>query len=139
MTSEKAGDDIFRRMVGRGSALADIDGDGDLDILITASGSAPRLLRNDQKLNRHWLQLKLVGKAPNLDALGASVKVHVGDQVMRREVNATRSYLSQSDIVLSFGLGESTKVDKIEIRWPDGTTQQVDALEVDKRHEVKQP
>ncbi|MFO0903064.1 MAG: CRTAC1 family protein [Pirellulales bacterium] len=139
MTSEQAGDDIFRRIVGRGSALADFDNDGDLDIVLTASGSTPRLLRNDQKLGRRWLQLRLVGKAPNLDAVGASVRLHLGDQVLRREVNATRSYLSQSDTVLAFGLGDAAKIDKIEIRWPDGATQQLDGLAVDQRHVIKQP
>ncbi|MFO0868028.1 MAG: CRTAC1 family protein [Pirellulales bacterium] len=135
--AEKAGEDLGRRMVGRGSALADIDGDGDLDVVITASGGTPRLLRNDQQLGHHWLQLRLVDLGTNRDAYGAVVRVHLGDQVLRREVNPTRSYLSQSDIVLSFGLGQSKQVDKIEIRWPDGELETREALEVDRLHVVE--
>lgn len=137
VAAEKVGEDLGRRMVGRGSAYADIDGDGDLDVVITASGGAPRLLRNDQQLGHHWLKIRLVGKDANRDAYGAIVRVHLGDQILRREVNPTRSYLSQSDTVLSFGLGELSKIDKVEIRWPDGSVETLNSLDVDKLHVVE--
>jgi hypothetical protein len=134
--SDKVGPDLGERIVGRGSAYADIDGDGDLDVLLTASGGPPRLLRNDQKLGHHWLQLRLVGPAPNRDAYGATVRLFVAGQVLRRDVNPSRSYMSQSDTVLSFGLGTAASIDKVEIRWPDGSLQTVTDLAVDQRHTV---
>jgi hypothetical protein len=139
VSAEKVGEEFGQRMVGRGSACADIDADGDLDVVITASGGAPRVLRNDQKLGHHWLQVRLVDQAPNRDAYGATVLVKVGDLWLRRDVNPSRSYMSQSDTVLHFGLGAADKIDKIEIRWPGGKRQTVDPLAVDKLHVVTRP
>lgn len=139
VSAEKVGEEFGQRMVGRGSACADIDADGDLDVVITASGGAPRVLRNDQKLSHHWLQVRLVDQAPNRDAYGATVLVKVGDLWLRRDVNPSRSYMSQSDTVLHFGLGAADKVDQIEIRWPGGKRQTVDPLPVDKLHVVTRP
>lgn len=135
---EKCGEDLSRRIVGRGSAFADIDGDGDLDVLIAASSGAPRLLRNDQQTGHHWLRLTLVGRRCNRDAIGATVSVHLGDQVLRREVNPTRSYLSQSELPVTFGLGFAARVDKVLVRWPGGSTQELDDLHVDQPHVLKQ-
>ena len=135
---EKCGDDLSRPMVGRGSAFADIDGDGDLDVLIAASSGAPRLLRNDQQTGHHWLRLALVGQRCNRDAIGATVSVHLGGQILRREVNPTRSYLSQSELPVTFGLGSATRVDKIVVRWPGEDPRELDDLQVDRLHVVKQ-
>ena len=68
----KCGEDLFKPIVGRGSAFADIDGDGDLDVILSQTGGPPLLLRNDQKLGHHWLRLKLVGTTSNRDAIGAT-------------------------------------------------------------------
>ncbi len=135
---EKCGDALSQRLVGRGSAFADIDGDGDLDVLIAASGGTPRLLRNDQRTGHHWLRLKLVGRKCNRDAIGATVSVILGDRVLRREVNPTRSYLSQSELPVTFGLGSATRVDKVVIRWPGGDTQDLTDLSIDQLHVVEQ-
>ncbi|MFM7073972.1 MAG: CRTAC1 family protein [Planctomycetota bacterium] len=132
--ADKVGPDLGTRMVARGSAYADIDGDGDLDVVLTASGGSPRLLRNDQRLGHHWIQVRLEGPAKNRDAYGATARLFVGGQVLRRDVNPSRSYMSQSDTVLSFGLGTATKIDKLEIRWPDGDIQTVTELAIDQRH-----
>ncbi len=85
---EQTGKDFARPIVGRGAAYADIDGDGDLDVLITSTGGAPRLLRNDQALGHHWLRLKLVGAKCNRDAIGAVVEVESAGVVQRRAVMA---------------------------------------------------
>jgi hypothetical protein len=128
---EKCGSDLFKPMVGRGSAFADIDGDGDLDVVITQVGGPALLLRNDQDLHHHWLRLKLVGTKCNRDAIGAWIKVRLGDQILWRQVMPTRSYLSQSELPVTIGLGQSAKPDAVEIVWPGGASQTVDSVKVD--------
>jgi hypothetical protein len=110
-------------MVGRACAYADIDGDGDLDIVLTANGGPARLLRNNadkMKDRNHWLRLVLKGdgKRSNTSAIGARVEVKVGDTVLRREVIGTRGYLSQSELPITVGLGRATKVDSVTVYWP---------------------
>jgi len=122
---EKCGSDILRPIVGRGSAFADIDGDGDLDVILTQVGGPPLLLRNEQKLGHHWLRLKLVGSRSNRDAIGAWIKVRVAGRTLSRQVMPTRSYLSQSELPVTIGLGEANKVEAIDIVWPNGTRQKV--------------
>jgi hypothetical protein len=122
---QKAGSDLFKPIVGRGSAYADIDGDGDLDVLLLQTGGAPILLRNDQSLHNNWLRLKLVGKKSNPDAIGAWIEVKAGGKTMQREVTATRSYLSQSELPVTIGLGQSKTIDSIKILWPGNSVQSV--------------
>jgi len=136
---EKCGLDVFQPIVGRGSAFADIDGDGDLDVVMTQIAGPPLLLRNDQKLNHHWLRLKLVGTKSNRDAIGAWVKVRVGSQTLSRQVMAARSYLSQSELTISFGLGAASRVDEIVIAWPGGALQKVNEWRLDAVNVVRQP
>ena len=121
----KCGSDIFKPIVGRGSAFADIDGDGDLDVILTQVGGPPLLLRNDEKLGHHWLRLKLVGTKSNRDAIGAWIKARVAGRTLSRQVMPTRSYLSQSELPVTIGLGNADKVDSVEILWPSGTKQKV--------------
>jgi hypothetical protein len=136
---EKCGHDLFKPMVGRGSAYADIDGDGDPDVVLTQVGGAPLLLRNDQKLNHRWIRLKLVGSKSNRDAIGAWVKAKVGGQTLWRQVMPTRSYLSQSELPVTIGLGTSEKIDSLEITWPLGTHQQLQSPQVDRLTVVTEP
>ena len=133
-----ANGDLATPLVGRGAAYADIDGDGDLDVVITQNGGAPLLLRNDLALGNHWLRVKLVGNSVNRDAIGAWVEVRAGGTVQRRQVMPSRSYLSQVESVLTFGLGDATQVDGIEILWPDGSRQSLDTVAIDAQIEVVQ-
>jgi hypothetical protein len=128
---EKAGADLFKPIVGRGAAFADIDGDGDLDIVLTQVAGPPLLLRNDQNLHHNWIRLKLVGTKSNRDAVGAWIKVRVGGHTLSRQVMPTRSYLSQSELPVTIGLGNSDKVDSVEINWPGGARQKVENVLVD--------
>ncbi len=136
----KAGHDLFQPIVGRGSAYADIDGDGDLDVVLTQIAGRPLLLRNDQALQHHWLRLKLVGRGKsNRDAIGARVTVTVDGNTSVRQVMAAKSYLSQSELPLTFGLGASTRAESVTIRWPDGKEQRLDDAPVDKLAVVEEP
>jgi hypothetical protein len=100
-----------------------MDGDGDLDVVLTQSGGRPLLLRNDQPLGHHWVRLKLVGTRSNRDALGAHVTLRAGPLRQARQVTPTHSYLSQSELVLTFGLGHATRVDELVVAWPSGRTE----------------
>jgi hypothetical protein len=128
---EKVGD-LAKPVVGRGAAYADVDADGDLDLLVTQCGDAPLLLRNDQALGHHWLRVKLVGPPGNRDALGARVTLEAGGVTQRRDVWTTRSYLSQVEPTVTFGLGAATRVDALEVVWPDGTRRTVPVDGVDR-------
>jgi hypothetical protein len=128
---DKAGTDLFQLIVGRGAAFADIDGDGDLDVVLTQIGGPPLLLRNDQNLHHHWIRLKLVGTKSNRDAIGAWIKVRVNGQTLWRQVLPTHAYLSQSELPVTIGLGNADKVDSVEINWPSGTRQKVENVLID--------
>ncbi len=104
---EKCGSDLLKPIVGRGSAFADIDGDGDLDVVLTQIGGPPLLLRNDQHLGHHWIRLKLVGTKSNRDAIGAWIKMRLVGRTLWRQVMPTRSYLSQSELPVTIRLGKS--------------------------------
>ena len=130
--------DLFQPIAGRGSAFADIDGDGDLDLLLTQVGGSSILLRNDQQLHHHWLRLKLTGSRANRDAIGAWIKVRAGGKLLWRHVMRTRGYLSQSELPVTIGLGKSERVDEISITWPGGEVQKVDGLRVDSASTVVQ-
>ena len=129
--AEKCGSDLFKPIVGRGSAFADIDGDGDLDVVLTQIAGPPLLLRNDQQLHHHWLRLKLVGTKSNRDAIGAWVRVRVGSQTLSRQVMPTRSYLSQSELPVTIGLGKATQINALEIVWPGGIIQRPPSPKLD--------
>lgn len=134
----ETGPDLQVPMVGRGASYADIDGDGDLDLLITGCGQKPRLLRNDQETKNNWVRIKLIGKQSNKNALGATVVLSANDVTQRRMVSTTRSYLSQVELPLTFGLGTSTKVDKVSIVWPDGSSQTVTNVPINKLTVIEQ-
>lgn len=132
------GDLEARPLVGRGLALADLDGDGDLDIVVGNNGGRVRFLRNDMAIGHHWLRVRLVGKAPNTHALGAMIIVQSNGVTHRRLVVTGGSYASQGDLVQTFGLGKTDKVDTMTVIWPDGTRQDVKVDAVDRVITVKQ-
>jgi hypothetical protein len=123
--SAKAGSDLFKPIAGRGSAYADIDGDGDLDAVLAQVNGPPLLLRNEQSLGHHWLRLKLIGTKANRDAIGAWATLRLGKETLSRQVMPTRSYLSQSELPVTFGLGKATQFDDLEVTWPGGQKQKV--------------
>jgi len=122
--------------VSRGAAWGDWDNDGDADIAVGNNNQPAALLRNDGGNNNHWLALKLVGGGrqgcSNRDAVGAKVELRAGARAQVGEVRNSASYLSQSDMRLYFGLGEETRVDRVEIRWPSGRVQRLEGVEADR-------
>lgn len=139
------GDGLTVELVGRGSSYADIDGDGDLDVLLLQTGDRPLLLRNDQETGHRWLRFLLRGDGErvNRDAIGAWVEVEqetaAGTVVQRRRVMPTRSYQSQVEPVVTIGLGDLASADeleRVEVLWPDGTRQAVEVDALDRVVEV---
>ncbi|MBR9999532.1 MAG: CRTAC1 family protein [Cyclobacteriaceae bacterium] len=117
--SAQAGTPFNEPVVGRGLAWADIDQDGDPDLLFTVNGGSPRLLRNDTENDSNYIKVRLKGENPNWQAIGAKVSVWSDGMRQQRMVRTGSSYLSQSDVsTLIFGLNESKKADSIIVRWP---------------------
>jgi len=137
--SGKAGLDLFKPIVGRGSAFADIDADGDLDVVFTQLHGKPLLLRNDQALNNQWLRVKLVGSSANREGIGSIVRLTSENFTQWRLVTPVRSYMSQSETVITFGLGEDPKKIELEVLWPGGSEQILSVSNFNKTILVKEP
>ncbi|MBI2503783.1 MAG: tetratricopeptide repeat protein [Candidatus Latescibacteria bacterium] len=137
--ADQAGPGLAQPGVGRGSAVADYDDDGDLDLFILNSGQRAVLLRNDTPHVNHWLALRLRGTRSNRSGYGARVALHAGGRVQRAESRSSASYLSQDDPRLFFGLGAQAEADLIEIRWPSGVRQELRQVEADRVLEVVEP
>jgi len=122
--SDDVGPDFQQPRVGRGVAYGDFDRDGDVDLLLTTNNGPAVLFRNDQLSGNHSLRVRLTGTKSNRDAIGASVQVLQGQSSQARMVRSGSSYLSQSELPLTFGLGKSDRVDRLVIYWPSGTTEE---------------
>ncbi len=114
--------------MGRGTAFADIDNDGDIDVLVTNNGSKVQLLRNDGGNRNNWLMLKLVGKKSNRDGIGARIRARVGDRTIVAQVQRAASYLCSQDERVHLRLGKSSQVSELQIDWPSGIRQTLRAL-----------
>lgn len=121
--SGSVGPDFHRPIVARGAAYADIDHDGDLDILISTNNGPAYLLRNDGGNRNNWICIRTVGTKSNRDGIGAVVRVESSSGKQWGMIRSGSSYCSQSDLPLTFGLGKDTKVNGIDIEWPSGTKQ----------------
>ena len=107
----------------RGMAVGDIDGDGDLDVLISNTHGPARLYRNDAERRGHWLMIEAVDPALKREAIGARLLIHAGGRTWVRTVRRASSYLSSSDPRPHVGLGAAATYDRIEVRWPDGSAE----------------
>ncbi len=118
----------------RGQASADYDGDGDLDIYVMHDGSpGNKLLRNEVGSANHWLHVDLVGGDSNRSGIGARVRVVVGGQSQIREVSGGSGFESQDSLTAEFGLGSTTVVDSLIVRWPSGTVDVSTVVPADQR------
>jgi len=135
--SESAGAVFNTPMVGRGLAVGDLDADGDLDMIVTENNGALKIIRNDIK-NAQYLRVTLIGSPPNTDAIGAMLELHAGGSVQKRMVRTGSSYLSQSELTQTFGLGDYGSIDKLIITWPNGHKQELTKLVAGKTIKIDQ-
>jgi hypothetical protein len=119
-----AGSEFVRPRVGRGLAFGDIDGDGDVDLLLTSNNGPASLFRNDQVGSNRSVRFRLVGTRSNRDAIGASIRIFHGGTSQSRLVKSGSSYLSQSELPVTFGLGRRDRADRVVINWPSGRTEE---------------
>jgi hypothetical protein len=130
--------DLGTPVVGRGASYADIDNDGDLDVLITQPGREAKLYRNDQQTGHHWLRVKLTGTSDNRNAIGAVIELTANDITQRRLITSGRSFLSQLEFPVTFGLGTANSIDSMVITWPGGLKQPVIIDAVDRQINITQ-
>ena len=135
--TEQMGAAFASPKVARGAAYADIDNDGALDVLVTTNGGRPWLFHNEGGTN-HSVRVKLVGTKSNRDGIGAVVHVTSSGEKQWQMLRSGSSYLSQSELVLTFGLGSSTKVDALEIHWPSGQVDKLATLAADQTLTVQE-
>jgi enediyne biosynthesis protein E4 len=136
--SEDAGPAANALHSARGLALLDIDNDGVQEVLVNHQNEAPALWKQASAPKGNWLTLTLEGAAANRLAVGARVRLHIGQQVMTREVRSGSSYLSQSEFRLHFGLGAAMQADRVEVLWPDGSRSEAGSLTAGRHHRLRQ-
>jgi hypothetical protein len=131
--SAESGPVFARDLSARGLAIGDFDNDGAVDVLVSVNDAAPLLLRNTAAKGNHWLGVRLVGKKANRDAIGARVTYQAGPLKRRRDKVGGGSYLSSHDPRMVLGLGTQTRVDWVEVKWPEpsGITERFTGLPID--------
>jgi hypothetical protein len=122
--ASEAGGGFNDPKVGRGIAYGDFDRDGDLDLLITTNNGPAYLYRNDRLSDNRSVRIRLVGTKSNRDGIGASVKLFCGSSMQSRMVRGGSSYLSQSELPITFGLGHRDRVDRLLVEWPSGRSEE---------------
>ncbi len=116
--------DLAQPLAARGAAYADLDGDGDIDVVLVENGGPVRIYLNPVNDPRRSVCVRLIGSGKsNRDAIGAKVTASVGGRTLTQQVSGGQSYLSASEKTLTFGLRGASKIDSLEVRWPDGAVQ----------------
>jgi hypothetical protein len=136
--TSRAGSAFATSEVGRGAAFGDIDNDGDVDVVINDSIGPPELLKNQGEGNGSWVLVRLAGAGENRDAIGARVTISAGGRRQWRERRSASSYLSADDPRIHFGLGSAERLERLEVRWPDGTVEAHEGLPARRLLEIRQ-
>jgi hypothetical protein len=137
--AEKGGAYFKTKVRARGSAVADFDNDGRMDVLVTTMGDRPFLLHNRDPSGNHWLTLDLVGTKSNRDGFGSRIKVTAGGREWFAQARCAFGFLMQSDRRPHFGLGQASGVDRIQISWPSGQVQELTNVKADQILKVVEP
>ena len=122
LATRDAGPYFGAKHVARGAAFGDFDNDGDIDIVVNHKDGAPALLRNDTPTTNRWLQIQLVGTKSNKDAIGSIVTLQIDGRTITRQRKGGCSVLSANDPRLTIGVGQTSEVKKLTIKWPSGAT-----------------
>ena len=136
--SSIAGTYFQRESISRGAIFGDYDNDGDLDIVVTQSNGKAELLQNEGGNRRNWMRLQTVGTISNRDGIGTRVIMTADQKSQVQEVHTGSSYLCSNDSNLSFGLGDSTMIDLLEIRWPSGIVQFLENIPANQKIVIKE-
>ncbi|HKF69490.1 MAG TPA: CRTAC1 family protein [Vicinamibacterales bacterium] len=131
----EAGRDFAQPRVGRGLACADFDHDGDIDVLITTNNGPAVLFRNDLRTGNRSVRFRLRGTTSNRDAIGATVRIFHGGTSQSRMVKSGSSYLSQSELPVTFGVGTRDRIDRVVVSWPNGRTEEFKNVATAKAYE----
>jgi hypothetical protein len=123
----------------RGSAVGDLNGDGRLDVVVTALSAPAEIWMNDSPGGNHWIEFLLEGTKSNRDAIGARIKVMAAGKAQYNHVAFASGYASSSAGPVHFGLGSAKSADSVEIRWPSGIVQVLKAIPADRIVKVKEP
>jgi hypothetical protein len=121
--------------VGRGLAFGDFDRDGDLDLLLTTNNGPAFLYRNDQLAGNRSIRFRLIGTKSNRDGIGAVVHIFYNGQNQSRMVRGGSSYLSQSELPVTFGVGKRDKIERATVEWPGGRTEEFKDLATGRSYE----
>lgn len=134
--ADEVGGGFEKPKVGRGLAVGDYDRDGDLDLLLTTNNGSAYLYRNDVTSGNRSIRLHLVGTKSNRDAIGASVRVFADGQQQARMVRSGSSYLSQSELPLTFGVGRAELAERVLVDWPSGRSEEYKGLKAGKSFQI---
>ncbi len=132
--TDQCGDGLAPARSSRGSAVEDLDNDGDLDVVVLNARREPTIIRNDSpRRGNHWIQIELRGVKGNRDGVGAHVRVTAGGKTQLKEVHSGRGYQSHFGSRLHFGLGPQNRIESIKVRWIGGTVDVFKDVGVDRR------